>query len=120
MGDLTNDFSRSEFACKCGCGTDDIKMHHVEMLQRVRDQVGFPMHVNSGVRCFSHNEAIGGVPHSAHLRGEASDIGCMDSERRYKLINAALDVGFNRIGVAKTYLHLDKDPFLPFPRIWVY
>jgi len=120
MGDMTANFSRSEFVCPCGCGQDDIKEHHVDMLQEVRDQVGFPMHINSGVRCLEHNEAVGGVPHSAHMRGEASDVGCMDSEQRYRFVNAALDVGFNRIGIAKTFVHLDKDPFLPAPRIWVY
>ena len=26
MGDLTKNFSRSEFACKCGCGFDDIDL----------------------------------------------------------------------------------------------
>ena len=120
MGDLTENFSRSEFACHCGCGFDDIKDHHVEMLQKVRTEIGGPMIINSGCRCMSHNMDVGGVPHSAHMRGEASDVACMDATNRYILIGAALKVGFNRIGVAKTFVHLDRDPFLPAPRLWVY
>jgi len=120
MGDLTKNFSRSEFACKCGCGFDNIKEHHVLMLQKIRDKVGFGMHITSGCRCQNHNDAVGGVPNSAHPRGEASDISCMDAEQRFKLVYAALEIGFNRIGIAKTFIHLDKDPFLPSPRIWTY
>ena len=120
MGDMTDNFSRSEFACACGCGFDDIKDYHVEMLQKVRTEIGIPMVINSGCRCMGHNMDVGGVPNSAHPRGEASDVACMDGTRRYTLISAALKVGFNRIGVAKTFVHLDRDPFLPAPRIWVY
>jgi len=120
MGDLTKNFDRVEFACKCGCGFDEIKQHHVEMLQQVRDEVGFPMPIASGCRCLSHNTAIGGVPDSSHMRGEASDVTCLDSERRFKLARAALKVGFTRIGIGKTFVHMDRDPFLPQPRLWLY
>jgi len=119
MGYLTKNFDRAEFACRCGCGFDDIKQHHVIMLQLVRDDVG-PLHINSGCRCLKHNMAVDGVPNSAHMRGEASDVSCTDAEQRYKIVRAALKVGFTRIGVGKTFVHLDKDPFLPQPRIWTY
>lgn len=60
MGDLTKNFSRSEFACNCGCGLDDIEMELVEMLQAARDWLNRPMVVNSGVRCVKYNKAAGG------------------------------------------------------------
>ena len=39
MGDLTDNFSRSEFACKCGCGADAISLDLVERLQLLRRKV---------------------------------------------------------------------------------
>ena len=120
MGDLTENFSAWEFACPC-CGEARIQPHHVEMLQQVRDTIDFPMHINSGYRCALYNATLAdAVPNSAHTRGEASDVSCRDAAYRIALVQAALEVGFNRIGIAKTYIHLDKDPFLPAPRMWVY
>jgi hypothetical protein len=54
------------------------------------------------------------------MRGEASDVSCFDAEQRFKIVRSALKVGFTRIGIGKTFVHLDKDPFLPGPRIWTY
>jgi len=120
MGDLTKNFDRVEFACPCGCGFDEIDLGLVDTLQRIRDVLGVPLRINSGCRCLAHNQAVGGVPDSAHRRGRAADVSCWDAETRFRLMKAALGFDFLRIGVAKTYMHLDNDPFLPEPRIWVY
>lgn len=41
MGDLSKNFSRSELACKCGCGfglgRNDLHIDLIAMLQRIRD-----------------------------------------------------------------------------------
>ena len=74
MGDLTRDFDRREFACKCGCGFDGISPTLVALVQEIRDEVGKPVYIESGCRCPRHNKAIGGVRNSAHLAGEAADI----------------------------------------------
>ena len=67
-------FTREEFACKCGCGFDDIDPLLVSALQRLRDEVQRPVIVNSGCRCRSHNAAVKGSKSSQHLRGKAADI----------------------------------------------
>jgi len=74
MGDLTENFSRFEFACHCGCGFDDVSLGLVDALQRLRDCVGRPVHVTSGCRCRNHNRNVGGAVNSYHLRGEAADV----------------------------------------------
>ena len=51
MGDLTKDFSRQEFACKCGCGFDRIDPRVVDMCQVIRDKLGAPVRINSACRC---------------------------------------------------------------------
>ena len=73
MGDLTKNFSRSEFACRCGCGYDKIKASTVYSLQIIRDHFNARITISSGCRCGQHNQAEGGRVNSRHLFGEAVD-----------------------------------------------
>lgn len=79
MGDLTRNLSRSEFACKCGCGFDSADHQLVEILQEVRDRFEvvkgkpLPLVITSGNRCSEHNAKVGGAPKSNHTKGIAVD-----------------------------------------------
>ena len=129
MGDLTKNFSRHEFACNCGCGADNISIGLVSKLQRIRDSVGLPMKITSGVRCEAHNATIGGVKKSAHVPanmhdgegvvGHAVDIACSDSILRYKLIKHGSQ-NFSRVGIGKSFIHLDTDISKPQTVAWDY
>ena len=72
MGDLSRNFSRSEFACP-HCAEVEIDPLLVATIQRIRDKAG-PVVVTSGYRCPVHNEAVGGVNNSQHIYGRAADI----------------------------------------------
>lgn len=74
MGDLSKNFSRSEFECKCGCGEAEVSPFLIEVLQRLRDVLGVKITVTSGRRCAAHNAAVGGAKNSQHLQGLAADI----------------------------------------------
>jgi len=74
MGDLSRNFSRSEFACKCGCGEAEVSPFLIDVLQRLRDLLNVKITVTSGRRCETHNAAVGGAKHSQHLLGTAADI----------------------------------------------
>ena len=76
MGDLTKDFSRHEFACKCGCGFDQIDPRVVDMCQVIRDKLGAPVRINSACRCQKRNAQVGGVKDSYHTKGLAADLSC--------------------------------------------
>lgn len=119
MGDLTKNFSKKEFCCPC-CGEYNANELMLEVLQKMRDTYGKPMHVNSAYRCKKHNKEVDGKPTSAHLRGMAVDIMVPSSEDRYKLIYSAFVAGFARIGIANTFIHLDVDGKKPSPVMWVY
>lgn len=82
--------------------------------------LGFELHFNSGYRCAECNRVTGGVPNSGHLRGRAVDVCAPDSATRFRIVQAALKVGFRRIGIGKNYVHLDTDSSLPQNMIWVY
>lgn len=74
MGDLSQHFSRHEFACKCGCGFDTVDAALLATLERVRTHYDRPVTINSGCRCPAHNKAIDGSPRSQHMLGRAADI----------------------------------------------
>lgn len=75
---LTPNFRRSEFACKDGCGFDDIDLKVVQALQELRDKLNKPIHILSGCRCPAHNAAVGGAGGSQHMLGKAVDITIRD------------------------------------------
>jgi len=73
MGDLTKDFSKKEFACKC-CGEIRINQKLIIALQVLREMIKLPIHILSGYRCPKHNAEVGGKAYSQHLLGTAADI----------------------------------------------
>lgn len=108
MGDLTKNFSRKEFACRCGCGFDHISLQLVEELQDVRDHFNAPIIINSACRCEGHNAKVGGAKGSKHKLGIAADIvvkGVLPKEVHKYLIEKHKD----RYGIGRynTFTHLD-------------
>ena len=68
-------FKQSEFACKCGCGFNNINLNLVKILDEIREYFGQPMTITSGCRCAKHNAKVSGsVSNSRHISGKASDI----------------------------------------------
>lgn len=45
-----------------------------QVLEPLREHFGIPVVICSGYRCPQLNKAVGGVPNSQHLKGEAADI----------------------------------------------
>lgn len=92
----------------------------LEMLDEVRDKFDKPIHITSGFRTPAHNEAVGGVETSSHLKGLAVDIACTNSTDRFDLLNCILDVGFSRVGIAKNFIHIDIDFEKAQGVTWIY
>ena len=63
---------------------------------------------------------VGGTKTSSHLKGYAIDVSCDNSADRFRLIEVLMLVGFNRLGIAKTFIHVDNDPDKSKNVIWVY
>ena len=80
--------------------------------------VGFK--ITSGYRSPAHNAKVGGVKGSSHTNGHAADIHAPTSTQKYLIINGLLQAGFNRIGVAKNFIHVDDDPSKAEDVIWTY
>lgn len=84
-------FKRAEFACRCGCGADDISPYLVACLEDVRKALARPIIVTSGVRCETHNAAVGGVPNSQHLHGKRHNSATTRESDKYALARIAND-----------------------------
>ena len=112
-------FKLSEFACKC-CGKAEMQESTLEMLDLARGIAKVPFFINSGYRCEAHNRAVGGVQRSSHTKGYAADIKCNREPQRQSILAGLKAAGFNRIGIAKTFIHVDNDPSKPPNTTWTY
>ena len=89
------------------------------VLDEAREFAGIPFVINSAYRSPEHPLSIKN-PSSSHIKGLAVDIKATDSKTRYKVLNALIQVGFNRIGIADTFIHVDDDKDKSQQVIWTY
>jgi len=107
MGDLTKNFSRSEYACKCGCGFDTVDYPLVVYHQQIRDHFGKPVTILSGCRCDEHNSRCGGAYDSQHLEAKAGDIFVLDVSPE-EVGMYCEEIGVPGIGVYDDFVHTDS------------
>ena len=117
---VTVHFKLTECVCPC---CDRLKIvpgfySHMELLERMRFKLDFPIIINSGYRCPDHNTAIGGAKRSWHMlfatdirpawvAGEDENAWIGKLEAMYE---AALELNFGGIGRYETFMHLDLRP----------
>ena len=122
MGDISKHFSRSEFACRCGCGFDTVDIELIKVLEDlyIHFQIIYQciyVQICGPNRCEKHNLSIkNSSPLSKHLIGQASDI-----KVKYKnnssllqvdpeLVGSYLEAEYpNKYGIGKYYnrTHVD-------------
>ena len=90
------------------------------MLNDARDIAQIPFEINSGYRTKERNELVKGKKDSSHLIGKAADIACSGSRERWIILDSLIKVGFNRIGIADTFIHVDSDKSKSPDVIWTY
>lgn len=118
MGDISRNFSYKEFEksdaairlgidnkIKDGLIKENIKALVDNILQPLRDACGQPLFINSGYRCLKVNEAVGGVPTSQHVMGQAADVACSDPYELAKRIKK-LGLVYDQIGLYPTFVHI--------------
>jgi len=79
MGDISKNFSYSEFNCRDGAEVPEEYKPNVrriveEILQPMRDVIGKSIRITSGYRTTAYNKACGGATKSQHLKANAADI----------------------------------------------
>ena len=110
-------------ACPC-CHKRGMDNGFLLLLDSLRDKVG-PLIVTSGYRCEDYNDSISATGrHGSHTLGRAADLKCTLSSQRYAIIKAAMDLQILRVGIAKTYIHVDncddQNDGFPDNVAWVY
>jgi len=103
---LTKNFHLSEFECRCGCPFTVLDGEHVQAMQKFRDHLGRPVHINSGYRCPSHNKAVGGAASSQHLQGNACDVTVDGISPRNVFLQS--EDFFNGRGEYASFTHVDS------------
>ena len=89
-------------------------------LDNARVIADMPFIINSAWRSPEHNKDVGGKPNSSHLKGLAVDIKIENSRQRFIVLQSLIAAGFNRIGIGKTFIHVDGDKDKD-PRVtWLY
>lgn len=104
-------FTEQEFTqAKPACALSDMHESFMERLDEARHIAGVPFIINSAYRSKAYEV---NVKHrsgtSSHCKGVAVDLKCTDSFYRLVIVDALLRVGFNRIGIGKTFIHVDWD-----------
>ena len=85
----------------------------IKKLKKLQRKTGLPIFnwINSGARSPYWNKKVGGVNNSSHKIPvcKATDIKAPTKAIRERIVRAAKEVGFTRIGVGSTFVHLDND-----------
>jgi uncharacterized protein YcbK (DUF882 family) len=109
IGDISAHFSRSEFACKCGCGYDTVDTELLVLLEEIRAHFGRGITINSGCRCVDYNASphIGGSEKSQHLYGRAADI-VVEGTPPDIVHELAEQLGAGGLGKYDSFTHVDS------------
>lgn len=110
-------FKIEEFDCQ-ETGENRMDPEFLEQIDKLREACGFPFKITSGYRSPNHSiEAAKTVP-GRHAQGIAADIAVNGGNQRYKIVEEAIKLGFNGIGVAQGFIHVDTRDDTQV--IWVY
>ena len=114
-------FKEIEFArCTPTCSLQHMTQPFIDKLDAARELAGIPFILNSAYRSPKWERDRGRTGTGAHTKGCAVDIRCYDSTTRFAIVKALLAVGFERVGIGKTYIHVDDDETKPQRVMWHY
>ena len=93
----------------------------LEKLDYARGNASIAFKITSGYRTPHWNDNVaGGRIGSSHKKGLAADIAYTGSRERYIIVKALMDVGINRLGIGKGFIHADVDKSKDTNVIWLY
>ena len=110
-------FKLSDFNCQ-ETGNNEMSEKFLEKLDDLRHKCGFPFIITSGYRDPTHSIEARKAKAGTHSRGIASDIRINNGKEAYDIIKNAQSMGFNGIGVAKSFIHVDIRKGMPV--LWSY
>ena len=130
MGDLTKNFSRHEFACRCGCGADTVDFILVTMLQTMANHFAAKYDCRISVmitgpnRCYERNLSEGGSDKTQHIPMRAADhkvFKILDGKRQQiepDIIAMYYETYFPLAGIGRYYNRTHVDSRTNGPARW--
>ena len=115
-------FSESEFRrCTPPCEREQMQQSFLNLMDDIRRRAGIPLVINCAYRSREYDLKKGRTGNSAHTLGLAVDFKCLNNQTRQKIITAAIMCGVTRIGVGRTFVHVDMgDKVGMIPAVWTY
>ena len=107
---LSDNFKAGEFKCNHGDFMWLVAPDLIRKLQLMRRKCGHALVIVSGYRTPEYNLSIGGAKQSRHMAGMAADVTPPSSLTATELAGLAYFVGCRRIGLGKTFVHVDVAP----------
>ena len=118
MHNIKPHFDINEFFCHC---TDKERTNAYKdskvisnlfslglLMQSIREMVDCPIIVTSGYRDRFHNESVGGVGESQHMKGQACDFVLLDKSLNLKNVadNICVLCDYDQLIVYETFFHI--------------
>lgn len=102
-------FSVDEMVCHhCGqLPEGGINPRLLDVLDAMREKLGFPLYVSCMYRCPEHNAEVGGVWNSQHINGTAADVQLPEFWTVEDLAAVAEECGADGIGLYDWGVHVD-------------
>ena len=111
------EFKRAQPACSLS----DMYEPFMLLLDKARELAGVPFVINSAFRPVAYEKLHGRSGNSTHCAGKAVDIRALSNDVRYRIVSALIVVGFRRIGIDSSFIHVDCGyPESSNPIIWLY
>ena len=121
MNTVLRYFTQSDFdQCTPSCMLEDMNPTFMELLDSARHIAKIPFIPTSGFRSEIYESEQGRDGTSSHTKGLAIDLKADNSVKRFKIINALISIGLNRIGIGENFIHVDMDKSKTSKVIWHY
>lgn len=98
----------------------DMDQSILDLLDRIREKAGIPLVISCAYRSVEWDKKKGRSGKGAHPQRKAVDIIANADATRMKILKAAIECGVRRIGIAKTFIHIDNSETLSQGVVWLY
>ena len=105
-------FTLDEFDCS-HTGENEMDTEFLDYLDELRGACGFPFQITSGYRHHTHPVERDKPLPGFHTKGVACDIRITSGGQRRSIVEHALRLGFDGIGVSKGFVHVDERTLTP-------
>lgn len=106
--------------CNPASSVDELNPKLVDRIILAQRMCGEQFIITSAYRSQGYERSKGRKGSSSHCKGLAVDVSAVNSHLRFKIVAGCILAGFPRLGIGKTFIHIDIDETKPHPIIFHY